>query len=235
MTRGKLIAIEGLDCSFKETNSKALYEYLVRKHGSFSVALCAFPRYNNSASYLVRQYLYGKYGKPEKLDHSTVSSFYMLDMFDFMMCEGKKFLENGGILVLDRYWYSNIFYRLGAHYLANNNELHPISKKAIIESISTLAKELDLPKADLIIKLKTDENVMIDYVKQKNSGDLHESNEAFLRAIHKQFDSISLGEFANEGLAVDIHVTENGKVLPKDVIRRKIINAYDVNIGGFIE
>lgn len=235
MTRGKLIAIEGLDCSFKETNSKALYDYLIKKYGSNKVELCSFPRYGNESSHFVEKYLSGEYGASENLDHTVVSSFYMLDMFDFMMSHGKDFLNNGGILILDRYWYSNIFYRLGAHYIANNNELHPISKKEIIQRISNLAKQLQLPNADLIIKLKTDEDLMIEYVKQKNSGDLHESNEAFLRAIFKQFDTIDLSPYANEGLAVDISVAEDGEILSKEEIRQKVINAYNVNIGGFIE
>ena len=60
MGQGKLFAFEGLDCSFKETNSKAYLDYL-RSKGR-KAELFSFPRYDKESSYFVREYLGGKYG-----------------------------------------------------------------------------------------------------------------------------------------------------------------------------
>ena len=51
MTRGRLIVVEGTDCSGKETQTKLLYERL--RAENFPVASMSFPRYETSTGKIV--------------------------------------------------------------------------------------------------------------------------------------------------------------------------------------
>ena len=61
---GKLIAIEGLDGSGKETQSKLLYNDLLSQ--GKNVNLISFPNYSSRSSSLVQMYLEGEFGEDRK-------------------------------------------------------------------------------------------------------------------------------------------------------------------------
>ena len=103
-----LITIEGLDGTFKNTNTKNLITYLNKKFEKYlskiDIKSISFPRYEESAGYFPKVYLNGEYSNffkdisndinneyisedkrkillTKELD--IVSDFYLLDMFDF--------------------------------------------------------------------------------------------------------------------------------------------------------
>lgn len=230
---GKLIAFDGLDCSFKETNSKAYLKYLQDK-GEKAV-LYSFPRYEIPQSIFVKEYLAGKYGGLNDTNPTVISMFYMLDMFDCAQKEIIPKLKEGYTVILDRYWYCNLFYRAGTYRMLYNgmakkpnvisNDGDTYFEDYIIREVEQLAVQLKLPRADIIIKLKSDPDVMLDFVHRKRSKkDQHESNDKFLLSVANVFDTIDLSEYANDK-AIEVYTTENGQIRSKEDIFKRILGA----------
>lgn len=226
--RGKLIVFEGLDCSFKETNSNLLNEYIQKKGGK-SVAI-HFPRYGKKPSYFVESYLHGNYGGMDTMNSGTISMFYMLDMFDYMKKTGMKLLEQGTNIILDRYWYCNLYYRLGKAQLENNRPVTPEEYFNINKAVNDIADTLELPKPDLIIKMITDKDVMIDYVNHKHNkeADIHEDNNGYLKAVYDNYIDYSLSKFLEkQGTYTQIHVTDGKKIRSKEDIFNEVKTVWN--------
>ena len=79
--KGKLIVIEGVDGSGKETQSKLLTNLL--NSLSFKTELLSFPNYKDDSSYLVRKYLEGMFIRNDGFNILSyikqTSSFYTVD------------------------------------------------------------------------------------------------------------------------------------------------------------
>ena len=123
--KGKLIVIEGTDCSGKETQSKLLVERL-KKDGE-KVATISFPMYDTPSGRIVGACLLGKpylceeYLKeshsffPEgggEVDSLTALCYYAADRrYNLPIIE--KYLNEGYTLIADRYVTSNMAHRGG--------------------------------------------------------------------------------------------------------------------------
>ena len=76
----KLIAIDGLDGSGKETQSKRLAKHLTEK--GKKVRLLSFPTYDGKGSTFVDMYLKGELGKnPEDTNAYAASVFFTMDRY----------------------------------------------------------------------------------------------------------------------------------------------------------
>ena len=243
MRKGQLIVFEGLDCSFKETNSKVLLNHIEQKYGH-NVKLVSFPRYQSKASYFVTEYLSGRYGVQEDLTSNAISSLYMVDMFDYMKKIGQRHLDNGGILIMDRYWFSNLYYRLGwMKENATEDEDSPFYQNGIIQSelpneISKLAYAFELPTPDLVYKMISSSNAIKDKVTAKHSqNDIHESDLKYLMYVKEEFDAFDFVHLcypAKEVKQVNITVSfntaavENGyDVKDRADVAKEVIDAYE--------
>lgn len=231
--RGKLIVFEGLDCSFKETNSNFLAKYII--YTGKKATVVHFPRYGKSPAYFVENYLHGNYGKMDTMNSGTISMFYMLDMFDYMKKHGEKLLEQGTNIILDRYWYCNLYYRLGKAQLENKRPVSPKEYYDINLAVTDIAKTLELPKPDLIIKMITDKDVMLTYVNNKHNDtvDIHEDNNDYLKAVYDNYISYSLSKFLKEqGTYAEIHVTEGKKIKTKEAIFEEVKTVWKSSISN---
>ena len=123
--KGMIIAFEGLDYSFKETNSKAFYERLKATlenecplDSSDYLVYQTFPRYTNDSSLFVRGWLNGSYNREALKECPTlVNSFYALDIMDFWYSIGSRGTNTSNInsirdkcFIFDRYSFSNTIY-----------------------------------------------------------------------------------------------------------------------------
>lgn len=109
---GKLIVIEGLDSSGKETQSKLLCENL--KALGKQVRRIEFPNYKSRSSELVKMYLEGCFGKKaDDVNAYAASSFYAVDRYATYKCDFEDFYSGGGIVIADRYTTSNIIHQAG--------------------------------------------------------------------------------------------------------------------------
>lgn len=191
---GKVIVIEGSDGSGKATQTKLLYEYLV-KQGK-RVKMVSYPNYESPSSALVKMYLGSEFGKdPYAVNAYVTSSFYAVDRFASFIKDWKNFYESGedAIVICDRYVTSNM--------------LHQTSKlESREEKEAFLQWEYDfeyikggLPIPDIVffldVKPETTFRLMKDRenkITHQSEKDIHESNPEFL--IKSYNNSILVGE-----------------------------------------
>ena len=143
-TRGKLIAIEGIDGSGKRTQGDLLSKALARR--GYSVFVTGFPQYDSSFGLLVGRFLNGEFGALDSVDPHFTALLYAGDRF-----EAKPKLEaalNAGQIVLaDRYIASN---------LAHQTARVPSQKRAeFLAWIEHLEYAIyGLPRESLIVYLR---------------------------------------------------------------------------------
>jgi len=95
--KGKLIVIEGVDGSGKQTQTELLYERLI-KDGQ-KVMLLSYPRYDKESSAMVKLYLSGAFGdNPADVSPYIASTFYTADRYTSFKEDYEDFLNDGGIV-----------------------------------------------------------------------------------------------------------------------------------------
>lgn len=178
--RGKIIEFEGLDASLKETNAKALGEYL-RKKG-YPVSVISFPRYNNEASYFVQRMLDGYYGKVEP---EVIHKMYALDRFDYIkMNNVESRLESGEWFIFDRYVGSSMLYQT-AEIEDNKKRIEMQDKIANYEY-----EILGIPKPDLVIAMYSTLDLIIQKISEKDKTDEFERDIKFMRKVFNSYDQL---------------------------------------------
>lgn len=193
-----MISFEGMDCSYKETNSKRLKTELESK--GYEVELVSFPRYNNPSAYFVEEYLSGRIKFNNTSLNDSISSgtviclFYITDMIKWYneyidrLMEEKDLMGKKRYVIFDRYGYSNMYYPVPDLVRMIKNQFKGKSAEerliAIQNRIVSNSIEMSkIPKVDLIIKMVSDKDLLYDKVKEKNKdkkGDLYESNINYL-------------------------------------------------------
>lgn len=101
MRKGKLIAIEGIDCCGKETQSKILIKNL--KKTGYETILFSFPRYETKIGKEIKQRL-------KKSSKTNIGALYTQD-FLAAKPEIEKHLKKGYFVICDRYTPSNFAYQ----------------------------------------------------------------------------------------------------------------------------
>lgn len=219
--KGKIICFEGIDCSFKETNTKALCDALWQQN--IKTQIVEAPNYENESSVYVRRFLAGKYGNPKDLDPTVISSFYMLDQFDhWSRCKG--YYELGWTTIFDRSWLSNLYYQLVRYNDYTDIFKNSDEKIKHWKEIEEMANRLKLPVPNYIIKMKMGTENIIKLVKEKNSSnDIHESNYKFLADVNKNFQRIDLTQYCTNR-CIDIKLEDkNGDIRLRSDIFGSII------------
>lgn len=187
-TRGKLIAIEGIDGSGKRTQVEVLSKAL-RALGH-SVYATGFPQYDSWFGTMVGQFLNGGFGPLEKVDPHFTALLYAGDRF-----EAKTKLEdalyNGQIVLADRYIASNL-----AHQGARAD---PEKRQAFLEWIEHLEYDIyGLPREDLVFYLRVPPVEAQKLVAQKSARsytsaqkDLQEASLRHLEEAAQMYDALS--------------------------------------------
>jgi dTMP kinase len=108
--KGKLIVIEGVDSSGKETHTKMLFQRLL--DDNLNIKKVEFPDYNSQSSALVKMYLNGDFGSnPEDVNPYAASTFFAIDRYASFKTSWQDFYNNGGIVLADRYTMSNMIHQ----------------------------------------------------------------------------------------------------------------------------
>ena len=188
MTNGKIIVIEGTDCSGKETQSKLLEERL-RKEG-VKAARISFPMYDTPSGKIVGACLLGKPHMCEKIlkeDHGFFAEgggevdslaalcYYAADR-RYNLPIINKYINNGYTLIIDRYVTSNMAHRGGM--LEKKEE-----RLKMYQKIDTLEYGLmELPRRDQVILLYMPFEYACILKKNRNEvPDETESDENYLK------------------------------------------------------
>lgn len=111
MAKRILIAVDGLDGSGKETQSKLLCQRLCEK--GIKNRLVSFPTYEEDSCALVNMYLGGRFGDdPSTVNAFTASSFYAMDRYCSYMLDWKKDYEEGTVIIANRYTSANLVHQM---------------------------------------------------------------------------------------------------------------------------
>lgn len=152
MERGKLIVIEGTDCSGKETQSNMLKEKLEKE--GIKVEKNCFPRYDTPTGFIIGSCILGKPHLGEcifkegttNIPSKVASLYYAADRL-YNIEEINKTLDSGINVILDRYVESSMGHQAGK--LKTKEE-----KTEMMEWIEKLEFDLlGLPKPDMVLFL----------------------------------------------------------------------------------
>ena len=189
--KGKLIVIEGTDCSGKETQTKLLVEKL--KEEGIECERISFPMYDTPTGKIVGGPYLGKEYICEcwfdegaiKVDPKVASLYYAADRL-YNIPKINKLIDKGVNVILDRYIYSNLAHQGGK--ISSKKERYSMYKW-----LSKLEFDLlELPKADIKVFLHMSFNVS---QKLKNSrkekSDQDESSKEHLLMAEKSYIEIA--------------------------------------------
>lgn len=215
----KLIAIEGLDGSGKETQTALLREEL-RARG-INVASISFPMYGKPSAALVEDYLHGGFGEyAEEVNAYAASSFFAMDRLVSYLKEWRKIYESVDVLIADRYVTSNAIHQC--------SKLPQSQWKEFTDWLLYYEHDLlDLPRPDLVFYLRLDTATSQRLLAKRYDGDLskrdvHERDFDYLERSRKAaewcceylnwipFDCTLSSEMRNKA---DVHAEIMSKVI----------------------
>lgn len=216
-----LLVIEGLDGAGKSTQMSLLQEYLRNK--GLKYEYLHYPR-TDSPVYgdLIARFLRGELGDNDEVNPYLVALIYAGDRADSV-----KMLENwlnqGIVIILDRYVYSNIAYQCAK-----------VHEKAGIEALKKWILDMEfgyfkLPKPDLNIfldvpfaftrKKLTEQRTGDDRAYLNGQRDIHEEDLSFQQRVREIYLSLE-----NEESFVRIDCSRDEEsMLPPQAIFEKIV------------
>lgn len=198
--KGHLFVIDGTDGSGKHTQAEMLYKYLIDYYSlepEKDIAMVSFPRYDTPGCTMVKKYLNGEFGNdPNMVDPYTASMFYTIDRsISFKTENWGNVYRNGGIVIADRYYTSNIIHQgakifsttnnadaKGKYYLTANGKFNKLKEWLYKTEIYCIG----LPDPDKIFWLIADahaNDIMMQHrveVDSTHVTDIHESNKTYL-------------------------------------------------------
>jgi dTMP kinase len=160
-TRGKIIVIEGTDKAGKGSQSRMLAETL-KASGKICVIL-DFPDYTTSVGMEIKAFLEGKRDYLPEVEHL---------LFSANRWEKKKeiesMLENGTIIVMNRYWQSNLVYGV-----ANGMDTNWL-----------LGLDKGLPKEDIVLVILVNPSIS---AKRAETQDMFESDSQLAAKAYRNY------------------------------------------------
>lgn len=236
-----IIAFEGLDCSFKETNYKEFIRRLKEEFPDKTVITESFPRYKSEASIFVRKYLSGNDYQRSKLMRrlDIVGSFFALDRFDYWYSSilngdtsvnNKTLLESGvnTSFIFDRYTLSNSLY-------------NPLNGNGITaKDITFDFDRFNVPLPDIIVWMRMRNfDKIVEMLSAKENKDANELNISYLRRVWERSEKLIQSSLLDEegiDLVVVECLDENGEIKSKeqlaDDVWHSIMNhVYDAQVG----
>jgi dTMP kinase len=166
LRKGRIVVIEGMDKAGKTTQSRVLVSAL-RNKGKLCASL-DFPDYSTPIGREIKSFLDGKRDYPDetKLMLLSANRWERKETIDRM-------LSNGTILVMNRYYHSNLAYG--------------VSKNLELDWLMTLDR--GLPKEDLCIVLEI--RPTISESRSKHAGDLFENDKDLLKNVYKNYRKLA--------------------------------------------
>lgn len=204
-SNAKVIVLEGLDASGKNTQSNKLLEYY-KSHG-IKAKKISFPNYQSLTGELIQQYLEGK---SKNTDVEYISTLYTMNRFETLHDMD---LSDIDILIFDRYGTSNYLYQMQC--LPKEEWDQYIKSRRYIEYTI-----LNLPQPDIVIYL----DLLPDIAKK-----LLISRGRPLDEIEKDIDKQSLAReaamYAADRLKWNVvKCYEDDEILSRDNIFGQILN-----------
>lgn len=185
---GKIIAIEGIDCSGKETQTKLLKDYLINL--GYKVKTFSFPNYNKATGKIIGGSFLGNqtYGEPlflegaSHVDPKVGASLFALDRY-YSKDEIEEALKEFDYILFDRSTYSNMAFQ-GAKY--------PIDKqKEFFTWIETLEFNLyGFPKPDIFFWIDMPIKEVEKLLQNRNFIDENEKDLEYLENVRDTYQRL---------------------------------------------
>ncbi len=172
---GKLIVIDGLDGSGKNTQSKELYKRLLA--AGKKVRLVSFPDYDSPACTPVKMYLGGEFGSdPEAVNSYAASTFFAVDRFASFRLDWKKDYDDGAIIIANRYTTANAIHQL--------TKLPEEEHEAFLQWLYDFEfVKLGLPAPDFTLLLQVPVEKSLELIDHRGENkDIHENKEHLKKA-----------------------------------------------------
>jgi dTMP kinase len=222
----KLFVIEGVDGAGKSTQLKLIGDFFTGK--GYSCEYMHFPR--TDAPYfgeMIARFLRGEFGTLNNVDPYLVALLYAGDRKDASNIINR-WLQEGKIVLLDRYTYSNIAYQCAKLQ-------DQAAQDELMEWILTLEfSHFGIPRPDLNVfldvpyafteKKLSDERKGEDRSYLNGTRDIHEGNLAFQKNVRSIY--LKIAEKDNR-LAVVNCSNNNGSMLPPREIFNRITGLFN--------
>lgn len=187
--KGKLIIIEAGDGSGKATQTKLLYDRLVRM--GKSVMKIEYPDYESEACAPVKMYLRGEFGgHADDVNAYAASLFFAVDRYASYRKKWKKAYEEGTIILADRYTTSNMVHQAVKikDETERENFLHWLW--------DTEFTKMGLPVPDKVIFLNMppylSDKLIENRAKKTNTAkDIHEKDTSYLARCHMVYEQMA--------------------------------------------
>lgn len=221
-----LVVLEGLDGAGKSTQVKKLRTYLESLYGSLEYV--HFPRYDAPVyGELISRFLRGDFGSNESVHPQLVALLFAEDRHGAAPAM-KETLEKGGVILLDRYVYSNIAYQCAK--LKNDQEAEALRDWIF----NTEYGDFALPKPDLNIFLDVPISFVESKLKADRAGDdrdylaggqdIHEADIEFQKKVRAIYQRQC--ELDPKFIRIDCS-DEYGMMLPPGAIFEKVKAVVD--------
>lgn len=218
--KGKLIVIDGGDGSGKATQSELLAAFL--KKNGFRVKYMDFPRYYSSFhGRVVGRFLSGEFGGLDAVSPYLAALAYALDRAGAKE-EMDSWLTHGGIILSNRYATSSM-----AHQAA---KLPEAKRKEFIEWLDEMEYKVHkIPREDIVVYLYVPWKIGYELTQKKEArkyanGGMDIAEKDMRHRQESEAMYLKLAKERKNWVKIDC-VDKDGKLLPKDVIHRQIIDA----------
>jgi len=224
--RGKLIAIEGIDGSGKNTQVRLLHHELTSR--GYSVYATGFPQYESWFGKMVGQFLNGELGPLDKVDPHFSALLYAGDRFE-AKSRIVTSLDRGAIVLADRYVASN---------LAHQTARVPAEKRAgFLSWIEHLEYAIyDLPREDLVLYLRVPPQEAQSLVKKKSSrsytDSTHDILESSIRHLEDATDMYDLLSKQSPWATIQCFDATRGAMRMPEEISKDILSAVSPLLTG---
>lgn len=166
MSQGQIIVLEGIDKAGKGTQCKLLQNDILK--AGLNCKILDFPDYSTNIGKEVRSFLDLKRSYSKEVQHMLLSANRWEKKGEI-----EKMLQDGTIIIMDRYYQSNLVYGL-----SNGLDLNWL-----------LNLDKGLPKEDLVIILEIDPKT--SYNRVNYNRDLFEKNLEFLSHVKQNYQKLS--------------------------------------------
>ena len=166
MKEGQIIVLEGIDKAGKGTQCILLQNDIIK--AGFNCKILDFPDYSTPIGREIRLFLDGRRSYSKEVQHMllSVNRWEKKEKIETM-------LQNGTIIIMDRYYQSNIVYGL-----SNGLDLNWL-----------INLDKGLPEEDIVIILEIDPKT--SYKRINHNRDLFEKNLEFLLNVKQNYQKLS--------------------------------------------
>jgi dTMP kinase len=225
-TRGKLIAVEGIDGSGKGTQVRLLARELDSQ--GYRVLSTGFPQYESWFGKMVGQFLNGDFGPLDSVDPHFTALLYAGNRFE---CRQPivEALESGGVVLADRYIASNL-----AHQTVRTAPEKRDEFRAWIEHLEY--RIYGLPTEDLVLYLRLPPSEAQTLVAKKSlreyTDSAHDILESDLRHLQDAADMYEVLSRRPNWKTIDCFDSAKRAVRPAEEISADILAAVLPCLGA---